>query len=303
LPNALPPLDWDSLRFALAVGRAGTLVAAASALRLSQSTVFRRLNGLERDLGARLFDRTAQPFRPTQAGEAFLRVAEQMERDLSMLERGLRRWGERPGGTLRITATDTLAHGLLGGYLTEFLAEHPAVTVELITENRFLDLPRREADIAFRPARTGDADLVGRRLSSVSWAFFAAPSYLQQNDTSALDAHRFVGWDEATDHIQVVRFMREHGLADRVIYRSNSLLHQMSAARHGIGVAALPCFLADREAGLRRVTPPVPQLRREIWVLTRRDLRDVPHVRAFLDFIGSAIARDRALLEGEMTLA
>ncbi len=294
--------DWDSLRFTLTIARAGGLSAAAQSLRLSQSTVFRRFNAIERNLGLRLFDRSAHPFRPTAAGSEILRAAELMEIDIDELHRRLAGQEKAIGGWLCVTATETLTFGLLAGYLARFLTDNPSIKIDLITENRYLSLPRREADIAFRPAKLADADLVGRRLSAVAWSLYAAPSYSERHGQpatlTALDGHSFVGWDDAIGDIESVRWMRAQGLEDKIVYRSNSLLHQLTAAKLGIGIAALPCFLADPDNGLHRLFPPLPPLLREIWVLTRRELSQARHVRLFLDFVGSEFAKDRPLLEG-----
>jgi len=302
MKSAAGRLDWDSLRFALAIAHAGSLAAAATVLRASPSTVFRRINALERILGTRLFDRAAQPMRPTAAGEQVLRAAERMALDLEAFRESGPSAGRGLRATLRITASETLVQGLLARYLAGFLEKHPAIALDLVIENRHLSLSRREADIAFRPAKPKDAHLVGRRLSSVAWSVYASPAYLRRSATPTssreLARQRFVGWDDSIGDIAAVRWMRNNGFQDAVVYRSNSLLQQMTAATLGVGLAVLPCFLADPVSGLRRLLPPVVELEREIWVLTRRDLRDAPPVRAFLDFAKAAFAEDRALLEG-----
>lgn len=296
-------VDWDDLRSFLAIARSGSLQGAARALGVNHSTVFRRLNALEARLGVRLFDRFPRGYALTAAGEHMLRSAERVEDEILGLERRLLGGDVRLAGSLRVTTTDTLVHGVLGPHLRAFQAAYPEIELELITGNAFFDLSKREADVALRPSRhPGDA-MVGRRLAALAVALYAARDYLAERGRPAgapeLAGHALITGDASLAHLPATRWLERHVPAAGSVLRCNSWLSQLAAARAGLGLAALPCFLGDRAPELVRVLPPDPALAGELWLLTHSDLRRTARVRAFMETIARGIRRERALLEGE----
>jgi DNA-binding transcriptional LysR family regulator len=167
----------------------------------------------------------------------------------------------------------------------------------------FLSLTRREADVALRPTRPSENGLFGRKLSDIAWAIYGGLDYLAAHHRPAeaadLAGHALIGWDEPQIYGGVTRWLAKAAPGNRPAYRSNSLLNQRDAVRAGIGLAALPCFLGDGEAGLVRVLGPVPALARELWLVTHEDLRRTVWVEAFFATVGAANREDRPLLEGE----
>jgi DNA-binding transcriptional LysR family regulator len=295
-------LDWNDLRSILAIARQGSLQGAARALGVNHSTVFRRLNALEARLGARLFDRSARGYALTAAGEHMLASAERVEDEILGLERRLLGGDVRLSGTLRVTTTDTLVHGLLGPHLQAFQAAYPAIELELVTGNAFFDLSKREADVALRPSRhPGDA-MVGRKLGEIAVALYGARDYLsacgRPSSSTALDGHALITGDASLGHLPATRWLAERTPAGATVLRCNSWLSQLAAARAGLGLAALPCFLADPAPELIRILPPEPALAGELWLLTHPDLRRTARVRAFMDTLARGLRRERARLEG-----
>jgi DNA-binding transcriptional LysR family regulator len=295
--------DWNDLRSFLAIARTGSLQGAARALGVNHSTVFRRLNALEARLGVRLFNRSARGYALTVAGEHMLASAELVENEIVGLERRLIGGDVRLSGVLRVTTTDTLMHGLLGRHLRAFQEAYPAIELELITGNALFDLSKREADVALRPSRhPGDA-MVGRRLAGIAVALYGARGYLAERGRPAssggLAGHTLITGDASLGHLPATRWLAERSPAGAPSLRCNSWLSQLAAARAALGLAALPCFLADPEPALIRVLPPQPALAGELWLVTHPDLRRTARVRAFMDAIARSIRRDRALLEGE----
>jgi len=295
--------DWNDLRSFLAIAREGSLQGAARALGVNHSTVFRRLNALEARLGVRLFDRSPRGYGLTAAGEQMVRSAERVEDEILGLERRLLGGDVRLAGSLRVTTTDTLVHGVLGPHLRAFQAAYPGIELELITGNAFFDLSKREADVALRPSRhPGDA-MVGRRLAALAVALYAARDYLAARGRPAspdeLADHALITGDVSLAHLPATRWLARHVPTAGSVLRCNSWLSQLAAARAGLGLAALPCFLGDRAPELVRVLPPDPALAGELWLLTHPDLRRTARVRAFMETIARGIRRERALLEGE----
>lgn len=300
-------IGWEDMRLVLAIGSAGTLAGAARSLGIDHSTAFRRLGGLEEKLGVRLFHRARGGYAPTPAGEAALAAAERMETELSGLERLLAGQDLRPSGTVRVTTTDTLVE-VLTPCFAAFRRAFPEIVLEVVVTNAFLTLTKRDADIAIRPAAAAPETLVGRRAVTIATAVYAASGTFRDADGTGRRArpdlsdpaeHDWVGPDESLAHIGFAKWLRATVPASRVAYRSNTLLGLRAAVRAGLGLAALPCFLADPDPGLRRVCPVMPELATGLWLLTHADLRKVARIRAFLDFMADEIVRLRPRFEGE----
>jgi DNA-binding transcriptional LysR family regulator len=300
--------DWNDARLVLAVSRTGSLTAAAKTLRVDHSTVFRRLAALEGRLGLPLFERgPGGAYQPTTAGARAALAAERMEDEALGLARDLAGQDRRLTGRLRVTCSETLAFRLLTHHIARFRAVHPGIVVELVVDSRVLNLSRREADVALRVARPSEGDLWGRKLADVAWTAYGAADYLARVPPLASPAdfgsHPWIGWEEATAGINAAEWLAQAAPSAAVVYRTNSLVNQFVAARAGIGLAVLPCYLGDPEPGLARALPggPVPALQRELWIVTHQDLRRTARVRAFFDAVKEGIGADQMLIEGGAT--
>jgi DNA-binding transcriptional LysR family regulator len=290
---------WDDLRLVLAVGRERTLSRAARTLGVNHSTVFRRIGQIEARLGVRLFERHRDGYTPTAAGEEAVRLGEQLEGQIDSLERQLAGRDTRPSGTLRVTTTDTLLVGVLGAPLAAFARAHPAIALEIAVANPLLSLSKRDADVAIRPVASPPETLVGRRLCAIASAIYGPCDYLQAAPAlEDLGAHRWIAPDDSLAHLGSARWLRETLPGVRPALRVNTLLGMAVAARAGVGLAILPCFLGDPAVELQRLGPPLDALTSALWLLTHRDLRHVARVRAFLDFMDGALRPLRPLLEG-----
>jgi len=303
----MPANDGASLSVAdlpliLALSRERTLAGAAERLGVDLSTVFRRLNALEARLRVRLFDRSARGYQPTAAGERAAGAAERVETELLSLDREISGRDQQLSGLLRVTASETLSHAVLPRLFAQFHALHPRIQLVLAIDNRMLDLGRREADVALRVRRPTDPSLFGRRLTGIAWAFYGprqgAANLRRDGRGFNFARHAVIGWEEPA-RIVVGDWIAAHVPADRIIYRSNSLVNQLMAIRAGIGIALLPCYLADPDDGVRRISGVLPDLASELWIVTHQDLRNTARIRAFLTVIGDAIAAGRRAFEGQ----
>jgi DNA-binding transcriptional LysR family regulator len=299
-----PMEDWNDLRLFLAVTRARSIVGAAKTLGIDHSTVFRRLNALEKKVGVRLFERLPGGiYQPTSAGARMAAAAECMEHEALALDRDIAGHDHKLIGRLRVTSAETLAYRLLPPHLAAFRQAHPSIVVEFAVDNRILDLSRREADVALRPQRPKESNLWGRKIAGVAWTVYGARAYLDANGfpNSIKDLRRYplIGWDEMAARFGAANWFERTAPEDAFVYRTASLVHQLLAAKAGIGLAALPCYLGDPEPELARVLPsPPPELATELWIVTHADLKNTGRVRAFFDLIGDRLTRQRDLFEG-----
>lgn len=291
-------LAWDDLALVLAIARAGSLSGAGRALGTTHSTVYRKLLAIEARLQTRLVEHLPEGYVLTAAGEAVRQAAERMEQEVHGLERRIVGEDVRLDGALRITTTDTLACGVLAPVLAEFRERHPGITLDLIVDNRALNLTRRDADIAVRPTRHPPETLVGRRLAAIATAVYGAPDYLRRLAAPPLDAAMWVLPDESLWDLPATRWGKRAIAVGRVAIQVSSVATMRELVRAGLGVAPLPCFLGDGDPGLTRVTAPIAELSSELWLLTHPDLRRNARVRAFLTEVGDALIAQKAAIEG-----
>jgi DNA-binding transcriptional LysR family regulator len=293
--------DWNDLRYFLAVSRAGSLAGAARSLGVRHTTVGRRIEALEAALAASLFTRTPDGFILTESGTAIMPFAEQAERAADAVERRVAGGDERVEGVVRVTTSEAVA-GFLVRRLSELRARYPDLTVDVLSTNAALNLSRSEADIALRMVPTDAAELVSRRLCDAGWSLYAAESYVERmgvpEDPANLSGHNIVGFDETMARTPGARWLEDHSEGAHVVMRCNSLIAALNATIVGMGVSVVPCFLADAEPTLTRLTGAVLDTR-EIWVVFHPDVAKIKRVRTVIDFIAEIIARDAPSFRGD----
>ena len=291
-------LSLDDLQLIRAIVEGGSLSAAARHLGVNHSSAFRRLGALEEQLGAKLFERTRTGYTATLAGEAAFATACRLADELDALLSRLAGADMRPSGVVRLTTTDTLVD-FLGPMLAAFRAEHPGIIVELIISNAFFTLSRRDADVALRPATQVPEHLVGRRLSALATALYGTSAELKALRRGAdVRTLSWVAPDESLSHLASARWIAREVAPERVSFRASTLMGLAMAAEQGLGVAALPCCLADRWPRLRRLSAPMEEMTSALWLLTHPDLRGVARVRALVAFASAWLTRHRPELEG-----
>ncbi|MEM7153427.1 MAG: LysR family transcriptional regulator [Myxococcota bacterium] len=281
--------NWDDVRFFLAVSREGNLARAGTALSLDATTVGRRLGNLERQLGARLFDRTPRGYALTAAGHRLLPRAEGIEREALALGLDLAGEDQKLEGRVRLTCTEMTATRVITPYLARFHEDYPGIQLELWCTNQEVDLGRREADIALRLSRPRQEDIVVKKLLSIELGLYASEAYVAEKGMPTpgqLAGHRFILFADTRPFRRENSWLQEHVGDGQVVLRSDSVSSVMSAALGGLGIALLPCYVAERDAGLIR-TPlegcPEPRV---VWQAVHRDLVGAARIRAVVDFLG-----------------
>jgi DNA-binding transcriptional LysR family regulator len=296
--------NWNDMKLVLAIARAETLAGGAAALGINHSTAFRRLNALEEKIGARLFERLpGGVYQTTAGGERFATTAERVETEAAALSRDVLGRDARLTGSLRVTSSETLAYQVLTSELARFRDAHPGIVVELVIDNRVLSLSRREADIAVRVTRPKEPDLYGRKLADIAWTIYGAPELVAKHGTIGIDdqllGRDFVGWGAEVTGLAAPDWLADRVEPAQIVYRTNSLVNQFSAARAGIGFVLLPCYLGDPEPGLvRALETPAAVLTRELWIVTHADLKKTARVRAFFGIVGEGLASRQSLFAG-----
>lgn len=296
-------LDWNDLRHLIAVSRHGSTLAAAKALGVNQSTVHRRLAELERRTGLALVRRQATGYRLSEFGEALIAQVLSVEAAVVGLERRIQALKDDLKGVVRLTCPEpTVPRIVATGLLDRFHQRYPGLTVEFVTSDRYLDIARGEADVAFRSGEPVDDSLVGRKICDSVWAIYASRSYVQHHGrpTSIADlaGHAMIGFDGIMQNHRAAKWLPVAVPEARIVSRSSSMLGTLSAVRAGIGVAPLPTTLGDADETLVRVLPPVQELTRSWYLLTHPDLRRTPRVAAFVDTVLGDVASLRTALIG-----
>lgn len=294
-------LDWNDLRYLLAVAEHGSLSRAARELGVNHSTVLRRIGHFEAQLAVRLFERLPTGYALTAAGEALAQSARQISETVTAVERRIVGQDLRLSGTVRVTTTDTMALYMLPAMVARFRADNPDVQLELTSSNLQADLSRRDADVAIRPTLRPPGHLLGRKICRVAYAPYAAPSYLEQHrGRTALHKHIWVAPDDSMASSVVGSYMQRSLGAAAISFKADSLALLTHAARAGLGVALLPCYLGE-STGLTRIRDPLDDVTTDLWLLTHADLRKTARVRALLDFLSDALGEKRSLIEGRIT--
>jgi len=289
-------MDWNDLRYFLAVARQGTTLAAGRKLRVSQTTVARRVQALENDLGLTLFERRPTGYFLTPEGEGLIEQAREVEQHAESVAAIAAAQQRVSHGTVKLTTEEIIAVTLLVPVLGTLHETHPGITIEIDTSDTVRDLSAGEADIALRSCvRPEGTGLVARRLTDEIWAFYCSEGYAAAHGAPAskeeLATHPIIGGGGPGLWRHYQPWLARYGLEQAVTVHQGSVMGLLASVKAGLGLAALPVLVADHEPGLIRCTPQTPPGSRGLWLLTHERLRHTPRVRAVLDLIAGHITR------------
>ena len=294
--------NWDDIRLFLELVRGGSARAAASALGISHSTIVRRVERLEGQLGTRLFDRDYTGYQPTAAGETLVTSALAAEDAILAASRQLQGRDASLSGEIRVTTGDILIEYLLMPDIVSFTETYPEIELSLFLSYDIFDLARREADIALRflqNNRQPPDDLVGKKVITGRNCYYASESYLETHDPRAKDTTaRWIGWDEPELFPEwVQRSPFPHVPA---VGTFHSAISQIAGVKAGLGMVTMPCFVGDTLEGVVRIPGCEPYDNFDIWMLWHPDFRDAARHRCFREHIGTAFDRERSRLLGAL---
>lgn len=282
--------DWNDLKAFLAVARGGSTLAASKALGVNQTTVARRIESLEQALGLKLFERGQTGSRLTEAGTALIADAEGVEQAAIRFANQAAQHLRGVAGALRLTTNELVASSMVIPALVDFRKAHPDIQVDLLITDATLDLQNGEADLAIRTSQALEpSDLVARKICDHDLALYCSRDYAARHgvpaSTDDLKDHDLIDLAPELRGMPAATWMTRHSGGKTPVTRSNSIAGMVHAVKAGLGIGALPCTVADADPDLLRCSAPIEEARATSWIVTRRDLKDTPRVRAFIDFM------------------
>ncbi|MCP1651756.1 LysR family transcriptional regulator [Pseudomonas nitroreducens] len=282
-------MDWDNLRFFLELSRAGKLTVAARRLGVDHTTVARRLQALEKSIGAQLLVREPAGYRLTEAGHGLLPQAEAMESACKVIEKRLAGAEDNLSGKVRIGATEGYGSTLLTSQLVELNQRHPHLGLDLLAVPRALQLSRHEADIVITLERPGRGPYIITRLTDYVLRLYASKDYLDERgpirNRDDLREHALVGYVDDLLYSKELQYLDEIGRPLHMALRCTSILAQQRAVAEGAGLAILPAFAASEDPSLQPVLAGEIEFVRTFWMLMPAELKDIARMRTTWDFL------------------
>lgn len=290
-------IDWNDLRYVLVLAQHQTMVAAAEALRVHQTTISRRIVALEERLKTRLFDRIDGRFSPTSRGMIVVRRAQEMESVGQALDGELTHNPAHGRAVVRLSVIQTFVTGFLDRHLAAFPAKFPHIQLELICENRNSVLEHHEADIAVRYVRPAQGQSLVRKIGDLGSAAYAHKDLLRPRLDWCKDLP-WIGFAQIADRWPEFRWIEANVPTERVAMTVNGGPAYSELVARGYGAGLLTCVEGDAHADLVRLSGPTPLIVRGIWLLVLPELRRNATVRKVLDWIAAVTRHDRHALLG-----
>ncbi|WP_284125794.1 LysR family transcriptional regulator [Parerythrobacter aestuarii] len=298
-------LDWNDLRYFLAVARTGSTLAASKDLKVSQSTVSRRITALEDAIEVKLFVRKPSGYDLTPRGQAVLPIAQKAEEAMLAFADGVAAESRRLSGTVRLSTVESAANAWVIPAMGVLREQHPEVRVEILTSEHYVDLARGEADVAVRfgPKPTQET-LVVRHLVDMLESFYAPRDMVDRlgmpKDVADLARYPLVA--STDDNSLTNRWIAQHLPGTEITQRASSMSSIIASVRSGLGAAILPCMMADGMPELVRLLPPIEELTTPGWMVTTDEARRQPHIRAVIDLVVEQIRQTLARQPADLTL-
>jgi molybdate transport repressor ModE-like protein len=294
-------VDWDDLRYLLAVHRTGSLAKAARELNVTKATASRRLAALEEAAGTKLMTRTPKGLALTEAGKEAVAAAESIAATVERLSEKVRQSADgAPRGTVHVTAPPWLAERMLIPALTELRERYAELDVQLNGTNQLLNIAQREADLAIRNVRPEQASVTSKKLIELGGCVYASKLYLERRSMPAgrqqLGGHDLLVY-ATIGGMPGFEWLREEETGGRIAFRANDPAALVSAASAGLGLCAVPCLLGDAEPALQRVKT-LGFNRCDLFLVAPEGSRSLQRVKVVGDFLTEVLQRHRKQIEG-----
>jgi DNA-binding transcriptional LysR family regulator len=296
-------MNWNDVRYFLAVTRHGGLTGASSEVKASPSTVARRVETLEAALKTRLFERKPDGYQLTEGGRAMVAKAMAIEAAMHELEDGFCGQDGRVSGTVRIVTVDTLAHHLVMPNLPVLQDAYPDLSLGIaVNATSFARIPHGEADIGLRLCRPEQGNFVVRRIGTIAFGLYGSKDYLARHpipEDQPIAGHRLITWGDPLSFLALPKTLRswvESGIANLTV---DSMQAQLLAMKAGNGLGVLPCILADSEEQLVRIRPDLCQQEEGVWLVVHEAVRDMKRIRVVCDFLETIVRHGQSALSGQ----
>lgn len=274
--------DWEDLRYFVVFAREKSLSAAARHLKVDHATIARRIATLENSLNLKLVDRRPRSYLLTDNGQRIAALGAKMEDQAFGVGRAAMAGQLDLTGEVSISAPPTMANALIAPHLGKFRQQFPGIYIRLIGETRISSLLHRESDIAVRMVQPTENNLVARKIGTMSFSMYASHHYLS---TTSPENYTFIAFDRSMENLVQQQWLKAYAANRPIVLRTYDLETQRIAAVQGIGIAALPYYVANRKPSLQRLDIDSNLLTNDIWLVVHDDLRNVPTVRAVMDFL------------------
>ncbi len=289
-------MDWNALKIFLAIAESGTLAGAAKSLQVNHSTVFRRLNTFEDEIGGRLFERMSHGYELTSMGEELLLEARKIAASFDDLERHIVGKDIQPRGTVKITAPNNIAYRYLPRYLTEFNRLYPDIKIELLVSNLEINMRNRQADIAVRATPAPPEHLVGRRVRSITWGVYTSKNYKRKfgipENMKQLAEHTLVGATGNMRNLPAYTWL-DKNFSQQIETRCDELIAMAAFTEAGQGLSILPDD-QQREGIVRLFDFPAVE-NSDLWLLTHPDLRRVARIKLVMQHLAEAFSAEKVM--------
>ncbi len=289
-------IDWSLIRSFLAVARLGSLSSAARELGVSQPTLSRDIQAIEKQTALNLFRRTTLGLQLTEAGQSLVESAGTMDTAADRFARQVAGMSMELEGNVRLSVNEILGTYLLPAALTIFRQQHPGVQVEVVMTNATSSLSKREADIALRMFQPTQPDLVARHVADMPIGFYAHRDYLAQHGTptniSEFKQHTIIGFDEGMDFIEGGAHLGYVFTRKHFALRTDNLILQHNLARAGAGIVGTHIGLAQYWPELERLLEDIPLPSYPLWLVCHADVQYNQRIRAMMQFLGEWFADD-----------
>lgn len=299
-------VNWNDLRFFLAIARQGDLSGAARAMHVSPSTVARRIEALEEALRTRLFERRPDGYALTDAGRDMVEKAASIEAGVIDLEDRFGADDGRMSGMVRIVTVETLANHLIMPNLPVFQDKHAALSIGVAINPSFASLPQREADIGLRLCRPQHGNFAVKRVGTLGFGLYASPAYLARHPVEQASppiiGHRLVVWGDPLSFLALPKALQAWAAEGSAVLRVDSMQAQIAAIKAGSGLGVLPHVAADEETCLQAVLPRLCRRDEPLWLVVHDDIRHTRRVRLVCDFLEEIVREFQPALAGAATV-
>jgi len=290
-------MNWNDFKLFIAIAQTRGLKKASNKLGIHHSSVARRIKDLEEQLGLQLFHRLPGGYRLTASGQELMKSAYRIQDEFNKIEVDMLGRDKRLEGDVCLTIPNGFALHLLMPNIQDFMGLYPDIHLKINMTYEMKDLANLEADVAIRHVAEPPESLAGKRVARLWYSAYASKRYLAEHDPIAKPQDCFwLGWGDAATHLEWPMKRKFADIPVRGDLYSDVL--QLEAVKAGLGIASLPCYMADADPMLRRIPGAHPVAQDWIWVLAHKDMIANARVRALIDHSAASFDAHRDLIEG-----